>query len=236
MRRGMLYGFSAENQVASRQPSLPIVWTEFSPLRSFLWAVFKSDVLQPVPGPGTETKLKTPWKCRDHEHVGVLVLKFQPSLSSATGEANCTIPPGREAEWTHIARTPTEGGTPETLWRRFASIHRNALPTWPPTIHCREYGAQLLMLSPYIKQFRRTVWFGADIPTLQASHRATYSISLVMTRQEATPTDKMPRPESTGVRLRGLWNGAYEGCGQKKGSSRPGRYVPLFTARPTKAS
>ncbi|KAK4169559.1 hypothetical protein QBC43DRAFT_307977, partial [Cladorrhinum sp. PSN259] len=49
IRRGMLYGSAAENQVAPRHPSLQILWTGFSPLRCFLWAAFKSDVLQPVP-------------------------------------------------------------------------------------------------------------------------------------------------------------------------------------------
>ncbi|KAK0655242.1 hypothetical protein B0T16DRAFT_8003 [Cercophora newfieldiana] len=190
IRHGMLYGSVTANQVAPRHPSLPILWTGFSPLRCFLWAVFKSDVLQPVPGPTVQSKLKTSWKCGDHEHVGVLLFKFQPALPSAPGEASYIIPPGREQEWTTLARAQTGSGAPESWWRQFAPIHRKVQPTWPETIHCREYGAQMSMLLPYIKQFWTTVWFGTGITTLQASHQVTYSISFTQPRLEAPPTDK----------------------------------------------
>ncbi|KAK0724262.1 hypothetical protein B0H67DRAFT_101791 [Lasiosphaeris hirsuta] len=188
-RSGLLYGSVTANQVAPRRECLPVLWTGFSPLRCFLWAAFKGEVLHAVPSATIGNKLKMPWKCGDHEHVGVLVFKFQPALSSALGEASFIIPPGREQEWTDLARSPG-GATPDTVWRQFAPIHHNVQQTWPETMYCREHGLQLSMLSPYVKQFWRTVWFGARIATLRASHQATYSISFTQTMQGASPADK----------------------------------------------
>ncbi|KAK0729460.1 hypothetical protein B0H67DRAFT_215 [Lasiosphaeris hirsuta] len=189
VRHGLLYGSVTENQVAPCRRQLPVLWTGFSPLRYFFWAAFKSEVLHPVPSTTIGNKLKMPWKCGDHEHVGVLVFRFQPALPSAPGEASYIIPPGREQDWTYLSRIP-EGVTPDALWRLFAPIHHNVQPTWPETLHCQEYGVQRLMLSPYIKQFWRTGWFDAGITTLRASHQATYSISFTQTIQEAPPADK----------------------------------------------
>jgi hypothetical protein len=215
IRHGVLYGSVEANQVTPRHPSLPILWTGFSPLRCFLWAAFKSEVLQPVPGATIGSKLKKTWKCSDHEHVGVLVCKFQPVLPSAPGEASYIIPAGREQEWTTLAQNRSESGTPDSWWRQFAPIYHNVQPTWPETIHCREYGAQMSMLSPYIKQFWRTVWFGAGITTLRASHQATYSISFTQTGQGAPPTDKdkdSKTKKTPNFDLEGCRTGRTQGC------------------------
>ena len=198
VRHGILHGSVTPNQVALRRLQLPVLWTEFSPLRCFLWAAFKSKVLQPVPNATIGNKLKMPWKCGDHEHVGVLLFKFQPALPLAAGEASYIIPPGREQEWTNLSQVP-EGLTPGALWRLFAPIHHNVQPTWPETLHCREYGAQMSMLSPYVKQFWRTVWFDAGITKLRALHQATYSISFTQTRLEAPLSPCARLASSTGT-------------------------------------
>ncbi|KAK3346239.1 hypothetical protein B0T25DRAFT_272983 [Lasiosphaeria hispida] len=192
IRRGLLHGSVTSNQVAPPHPCLPILWTGFSPLRCFLWAAFRGEVLQPVTCATVGTKLGMPWRCEDHEHVGILLFKFRPSLPSAPGQASYVIPSGREQEWASLTQGVPEGGTVGVgaQWRLFSRIHGNAHSTWPEAIHCREFGQQLTMLSAYVKQFWRTVWFGDGITALQESHEVTYSISFTLARANVPQGDK----------------------------------------------
>ncbi|KAK3339624.1 hypothetical protein B0T25DRAFT_360914 [Lasiosphaeria hispida] len=209
IRRGLLHGSVTSNQVAPPHPCLPILWTGFSPLRCFLWAALRGEVLQPVPCATVGTKLGMPWRCEDHEHVGILLFKFRPSLPSAPGQASYVIPPGREQEWASLTQGVPEEGTVGVgaQWRLFSRTHGNAHSTWPEATHCREFGQQLTMLSAYVKQFWRTAWFGDRITALQESHEVTYSISF--TGQMYHKAIRIRWRQSISLQPRGLEDG---GC------------------------
>ncbi|KAK3364288.1 hypothetical protein B0T25DRAFT_529720 [Lasiosphaeria hispida] len=194
-QRGRLARFVSRNQVApNRGGVLSVVWTGFSPLRCFLWAAFKAEVLHQVPTETVKDKLECSWNCAPsmsgssspHTHSGVTLFKFRPSLPSAFDQTHYVMPKGREAEWERICSnhsvriwTPSaEVASHVThLWDQFSTIHGGALDTWPNTLHCHEYGPQLNMLRCYTRQLWRTVWFGAGVEALNNSHEVTYAIS-----------------------------------------------------------
>lgn len=194
-RRGRLERFVSRNQVAPTSGRvLPVVWTGFSPLRCFLWAAFKAEVLHQVPTGAVKDRLERSWNCAPpmsgssslHIHSGVTLFKFRPSLPSAFDQTHYVMPKGREAEWERICRnhdvwdwTPLAGVASHVkhLWDQFSTIHGGALDTWPNTLHCHEFGPQLNMLRSYTRQLWRTVWFDAGVEALNNSHEVTYAIS-----------------------------------------------------------
>jgi len=196
-RRGRLRPSAGRNQVAPNQGALGVIWTGFSPLRCFLWAAFKAEVLHQIPTGTVKAKLERSWNClpstsnsgssSSHTHSGVTLFKFRPSLPSAFDQTHYVMPKGREAEWERICRMYDVGGrTPpdwETtalvkyLWDQFSTVHGGVLDTWPNVLHCHEFGPQLNMLQSYTRQLWRTVWFGAGANALNNSHEVTYAIS-----------------------------------------------------------
>ncbi|KAH8912736.1 hypothetical protein BR93DRAFT_922703 [Coniochaeta sp. PMI_546] len=184
------------NQVApTAWGVLPVVWTGFSPLRCFLWAAFKGEVLQNIPIGTPKGRLEQSWNCNSdsdtiHRHEGVTLLQFRPPLPSAPGQTHYVMPKGREAEWHRIALNYGGEGFGEHalaasrvkyLWDQFANIHGGALDTWPETLHCREFGSQVAMVRSFTKQLWRTVWFDAGVNALNNSHEVTYAISFKLT-------------------------------------------------------
>jgi len=191
-REGLLLPFASRNQVAPKWWALPVIWTGFSPLRCFLWAAFKGEVLHQIPTGSIKAKLERSWNCRpsSHTHSGVTLFKFRPSLPSAFDQTNYVMPKGREAEWERICRIHDMGGPAPTppsyseaaplvkhLWDQFSTIHGGVLDTWPNALHCHEFGPQLTMLRFYTRQLWRTVWFGTGAKALNDSHDVTYAIS-----------------------------------------------------------
>ncbi|KAK3358731.1 hypothetical protein B0T25DRAFT_531028 [Lasiosphaeria hispida] len=198
-RNGILRPTVNHNQVAPDRWALAVVWTGFSPLRCFLWAAFKAEVLHQIPTGTVKAKLQHSWNCltsasgsgsppSPHTHTGVTLFKFRPSLPSAFGQTYYVMPKGREAEWERICRTHNEvrsDGEASTLvkrlWDHFTPIHGGTLQTWPHALHCHEFGDQLTMLRWYSRQLWKTVWFGQGVNTLNESHEATFAISFKLT-------------------------------------------------------
>lgn len=200
---------SNRNQVAPGGPlcrdALKVVWTGFSPLRCFLWAVFQGEVLQQVPTGAAKARLEREWDCdpsfAPHTHKGVTLFKLRPTLPSAFGQSHYLMPKGREAEWndivkgleihvrgTHLPPIPEDlAAGAKYLWDRFSGIHRGTLDTWPNALHCREYGEQLATLRIFTKQTWWTVWYGAEqIGALNRSREVAYAISFKLTSSSRT--------------------------------------------------
>ncbi|KAK3343450.1 hypothetical protein B0T25DRAFT_554354 [Lasiosphaeria hispida] len=196
-QRGLLTPHVCPNQVAPTSGAvLQVVWTGFSPLRCFLWAAFKSEVLHQIPTGRIKAKLERSWNCRpftsgsssssSHTHFGVTLFKFRPSLPSAFDQTSYVMPRGREAEWERICKNhdrPAGITRAEVdphikrLWDQFSTIHGGALDTWPNALHCHEFRPQLNMLRSFTRQLWRTVWFDEGLKVLNDSHEVTYAIS-----------------------------------------------------------
>lgn len=205
LRTGRLRGSVTQNQVAPRVDCLPVLWTGFSPLRCFLWASYPAEVLTPIPNATAMGRLGRIWNCGQHEHTGITLFKFRPTLPAAFGQRFFVIPPGQEAQWNSIcSQTRFVGaqGTPETWWSRFVGIHHNSPTTWPEAIHCQEFAEQRAMLASFIRQFWRTVWWGDGISSLTNTHEVTYAISFQL--REAEGPKAVNKPEETDGKIRSL--------------------------------
>ncbi|KAH7146340.1 hypothetical protein EDB81DRAFT_934280 [Dactylonectria macrodidyma] len=185
-----LKGQCNPNQVAPCIPSLRATWTGYSPQRCFLWAVFRSEVIWSLERNMTAREAtQKKWKCQDHEHTGVLLLKFRPPQ-----QANAyTIPNGREHDWHMICSSGQWREraflSSDEAWSYFSGIHGGSRTSWPEVIHTREHGPQLAM-SRQTHQHWRTVYHGEAIATLNQSHEATYAISMLP--RPKTPETSLP--------------------------------------------
>jgi hypothetical protein len=172
------------NQVAPNVPLLPVTWTSFSAMRSFLWAMFLGEVIGHVPGPDQTKRLGRVWDCPlgDHKHTGVLLFKFRPQLPASADQSFWIMPRGSEADWnTHRNSLQDTIKDPfltaDQAWDRFSDFHHGSPSTWPNALHCLEFGQQAIMLKAFTTQLWRTVWFGDGIRSLNQSHEATYAIT-----------------------------------------------------------
>lgn len=195
-RQSNLHGSVSRNQVAPASECLPVLWTGFSPLRCFLWAVFRADVIpngviHHIPEPLAKT-----WKCEEHGgHKGVGLLKFYPLQPAPPGLSWYIIPRGQEPAWTERCQAWTEPDalfvdppiTRETVWDFFRDFHGGNPATWPHVLHCREFGDQRRLLSDFTQQLWRTVWAGEGIQRLNESHEITFAISFMPTAPTETP-------------------------------------------------
>jgi hypothetical protein len=207
-----LIGMSQRNQITPALGpgggNMPVVWTAFSPLGAFLWAVFRAEVVSNIPGPTTQSKSNQPWHYGNKTYEGVLVLQFSPSQPSPPGCRSYTIPIGKEEQWTNIAAASNNvvASTEATknLWQRFATIHRQGKESeWPDLVHGFKLGASRQSLQHFTKQLWRTVWFGQGIQSLNSCHTQSLAIRYILkpdspllplNDQETSTKSEDPRP------------------------------------------
>jgi hypothetical protein len=191
-----LIGKSQRNQITlALGPgvgNIPVVWTAFSPLRAFLWAVFRADVIRNIPGYMTQSKLNQPWHYGNKSYEGVLVLQFSPSQPSPPGCSSYTIPIGEEEQWTDIAASSNNivASTEPTksLWARFATIHKQAKGSeWPDLVHGFELPVSRRSLQHFTKQLWRTVWHGQGIQSLNSCHTQSLAIHYILKPDSPPP-------------------------------------------------
>ncbi|KAJ3542759.1 hypothetical protein NM208_g3927 [Fusarium decemcellulare] len=183
------------NQVTPADPMLPIVWTGFSPLRCFVWAAWRADVIGDLrPGGEAMGKLSKRWECGDHEHAGLFLYEFHPF--PAPGITQYIMPEGQEQAWydrrltIENERMFAHADSSSDLWALFSGFHHNDPSAWPEALHCKEFGPQRNQLEPHVKQLWRTVWFGQGIGTVNRSHHASFAISMQLAQM--TPIQQEP--------------------------------------------
>ncbi|KAF4468509.1 hypothetical protein FALBO_4627 [Fusarium albosuccineum] len=201
-----LEGHVNPNQVVPSDRRLPVVWTGFSPLRCFVWATWRADVIGDLRlGGNAMRKLSHRWECGDHEHTGVCLYEFRPFPAPDTTQY--IMPKGQEQAWHDRRRTiETErifrqADSTNALWALFSAFHHNDPSAWPEALHCKEFGLQRNQLEPHVKQLWRTVWFGQGIETVNRSHRASFAISMQlvqMTPIKQEPLKVIPHNSSDG--------------------------------------
>ena len=203
-----LCGQSNGNRITRASPSLPLVWTAFSPFRAFLWAVFQADVIGDVPGPASQEPLSSSWKCRGREYGGVLVLQFTSTQPAPSGCSSYVIPPGQELQWSQIAlgdQKPESRESPANIWARLSSIHHQpAGSDWPEIIHSLELPASREVLRPLTDQFWRTAWYGRGIEALNSRHERTFAIRYTLVPDPTPPPEQ--GQETSEDRGHGCWN------------------------------
>jgi hypothetical protein len=176
---------SSKNQMVTT--SIPCIYTAFSALRCFLWAAFTADVIDNVPRPYHQAtqRLQQTWMTGGQAHRGVVLFHFGSSQPTVGGLSSYIIPSGSESGWCHAARF-NRGSQKDAnmLWRstEFHRIHQQESTKWPDIIHGLEIEPSKTILSPFIKNFWRTVWCSrAARDGLNGRHIRTYAISFELT-------------------------------------------------------
>ncbi|KAF5007421.1 hypothetical protein FDECE_6249 [Fusarium decemcellulare] len=194
-----LEGHANLNQVVPSDRRLPIVWTGFSPLRCFIWAAWRADVIGDLRQSSRAMEhLSKRWEGGDHEHTGVILYEFRPF--PAPGISQYIIPEGYEQAWDsrrltiENERLSRQADSSNDLWALFSGFHGNNPSAWPEALHCKELGQQRSQLEPHVKQLWRTVWFGQGIETVNRSHCTSFAISV----QPVQTTPAKQGPDSKG--------------------------------------
>jgi hypothetical protein len=166
-----------------------VVWTAFSPFRTFLWAAFHADVICNFPTP-IVSKLTSEWKFENKTYKGVLLLQFSSNQPSPVGCSSYTIPPNQEEHWAAIATAggilPSEEPT-RNLWERFVSIHGQVRGSeWPDVVH----GLELPSSRGILRRFtnHKTMLAQRLIRALNSQHQQSLVIQYIHEPDLLPPT------------------------------------------------
>ncbi|KYK55787.1 hypothetical protein DCS_07751 [Drechmeria coniospora] len=179
-----LDGGSSRNHITQGSGQLPVVWTAFSPLRAFLWAVWQAEAVAAVPNPDAKGRLNAVWKCAGKTYEGVMLLQFSASQPQPPGLTSYVIPRGREEEWSKTANSDRYGFSgmnlthTQTLWAQFSTIHGQEIGSeWPNLVHGLElWDSRQDLRKLRVKQVWRTAWSGEGISRLNENHKQSLAI------------------------------------------------------------
>jgi hypothetical protein len=172
---------------------VPLVFTAFSPLRSFLWAVFTSDLLQNIPSTQTLSKLQQKWSVGDAIFEGVALFQFYSTQPAPSGLTSWT---GDELRWGSAVLSHRGKGltTASKFWEsgRLTLGGSDVPASWPDVLHSREFGKQKDQLRGFGMNMWRSVWLrGKGVDRLNQDYARTFAITFELvtraTRDKAEP-------------------------------------------------
>ncbi|KAL2761131.1 hypothetical protein ACRALDRAFT_1066500 [Sodiomyces alcalophilus JCM 7366] len=174
------------------------IFTSFSVMRAFLWAVFKASVIEDPPGPTESNALRNTFEFRGQTYQGVVVIKFWSSQPAPNGLTHYQIPVGQETEWSSLAMQESSGKAGD-FWRNVVrSIHGQSTDDFPDLVH----GKDLPYIQSALGQFPcnknllwQTAWISAE--AAQALNaRAAHIYMISFEREETTQSATESEPQS----------------------------------------
>lgn len=116
------------------------IYTSFSALRSFLWAVFHGEVIQDPPRPTAAATLRKPFRMRNQDFRGVLLLMFNTHQPAPPGMSSYQIPAGQEEAWLRAVNVESRyRSSSRNPWTgQFKEIHGKDTTCFPDVIHGRD--------------------------------------------------------------------------------------------------
>ncbi|KAF6820621.1 hypothetical protein CPLU01_12710 [Colletotrichum plurivorum] len=178
-----LAAFTTANQIGLR--FVPGLFTAFSPLRAFIWAVFKERMacMTPsvtpsmTPSMAHLRRIQRSWFCNGAFYRGVVLFQFH--CTQPSGLTSCTIPAGKEKAWGDISQGPAAHCTPQSAaWKQFNAIHGKSRGKWPDVIHGLKYGPQLDHSGTSRTNMWRSMWKGEEgVYHLNSQHAATFAVN-----------------------------------------------------------
>ena len=188
-------------QLYPATPDLAGIFTSFSALRSFLWAVFVGDVIRDPPGPSHATVLDKPFRMRDQPYRGVLLAQFHSTQPAPSGISWYQIPVGKEDawRWALVNPEPRHPRTSEGWWKvGLGVLHGQDTADFPDLVHGKDLPSLRQCLGPFPCN-RAFLWQSAWISdksalALQKKISEIYAISFE--REEEQPETTSGKKES----------------------------------------
>jgi hypothetical protein len=81
-----------------------VVYTAFSPLRSYLWAAFRNQIYRIVPSTNEISWMNQAWTSNGHNYRGVAVFQFNAVQPANANLTSACIPIGREMAWANTVQ------------------------------------------------------------------------------------------------------------------------------------
>jgi len=194
----------AEDKPSQMAPlGVPVVYTAFSPLRSFLWAAFPNHIYISVPGAKNIGWMNRAWYSNGHEFRGLAIFQFK-AIQPADSKLNAVcIPPGNGNQWANTVQGLASAGkvTTQTAWNSTKTLHgSNVAHTWPHVLHGLEFGQQHQFLQQFRGNMWRSAWLdGEAVDLLNKNYINTIAISFELTAPPPsltlTPTSSKTQPK-----------------------------------------
>ena len=167
------------NQIAPSR--VGAIYTAFSPLRCFMWALFKAEVIQSIPSQSRLNHANQSWSSNGVNYRGLAVLQFASSQPQPASLTSHTIARDTESAWFDRTRNLEIERSHDFI--SYAQFTQDTVQTtYLDLIHGLEMSDARTQLMPYTRNHWRTVWTSdraRDI--LNANHLTTYAIALNIT-------------------------------------------------------
>ena len=146
----------AQNQMCPRR--LGVVYTAFSPLRCYVWALFKAEIIQSIPAQSRLEYANQRWSSNGVEYRGLVLLQFTSAQPQPASLTSYVIPPGRESAWFELTKELDRRGVSSDFTSYSSFTNDTAQTMIPDMIHGLEILGARQQLSAYTKNHWRTVW------------------------------------------------------------------------------
>lgn len=175
---------------------IPVIYTAFSALRSFLWAAFKRGLNSMSPDPQEITDANIMWPCGGRMFTGIVLFQFSATQPAPAGYSYHIIPEHQVKGWGKLSLDNAGDNKTDNadIWSKYDKYHKQTGPRqWPDIVHGVEYGEQETALSPFKVNMWRTIWKGDRASDhLKSNHRATFAITF-----EVGPAEPAAKGESS---------------------------------------
>ncbi|KAJ5012689.1 hypothetical protein K4K57_003943 [Colletotrichum sp. SAR 10_99] len=183
-------------------PVIGVIFTAFSPLRSFLWGAFQGAADAMAPSAASFGHADEVWSCGGRRFKGVPLFQFSAQQPAPSNLSYHIIPEDQAEEWGEdslkLASQKNDKSIPLTkLWPQYTKFHgQKGDREWPDIVHGVEYGKQKDALQPFRTNMWRTIWKeGPAVNHLNANHRATFAITVELV--PGTKPDSSSKGESS---------------------------------------
>ncbi|KAK5997960.1 hypothetical protein PT974_00328 [Cladobotryum mycophilum] len=194
-----VHRWPGKTQIYPNDKDFAGIFTSFSAARSFLWAVFKSEVIQDPPGSTPTTALQYQFRLRNQDYQGVILLQFDSCQPAPPNLSWYQIPAGQESAWIDVVDPWSKSLDFHNIWiGPLKAIHGKDTLTYPSVVH----GKDIPSLHESLKGFPckqallwQTAWMSKEA-ALDLNKRISgiYAISWEMKEKE-TPA---PEPKKLG--------------------------------------
>ncbi|KAI9826768.1 MAG: hypothetical protein M1826_006563 [Phylliscum demangeonii] len=157
-----IFRFGLRTAFGQRNELVPggSIHISFSAVRSFLWAVFRAELVEIVSNENQTSRLQQPWAVHGRTYNGIMMLQFTLPLPLQDPLQQAVLTQEQAELWVGLLDRPR---IRDVMWNENRSVHGSSLTRFPDLIHASELAKTERNLASWTGRslLRRPIWRSA---------------------------------------------------------------------------
>ncbi|KAI9808442.1 MAG: hypothetical protein M1826_004152 [Phylliscum demangeonii] len=165
----------------------------FSAVRSFLWGVFRAELLEIISNENQTSRLQQPWVVHGRTYIGIMMLQFTLPLPLQDPLQQAILTQEQAEQWAVLLDRPRPRPR-DLIWNENRPVHGSSLTRFPDLIHAPELAKTERNLASWTGRslLRRPIWRSAVATEagetlLNGRRSAVFAVSFEQTASPAPP-------------------------------------------------